>query len=96
MNMPIEQGVSIATAKHSFVEVQFENGSTVRLGELSRVDFVQMGIGLDGGYVNHLNLAVGFTTINVVPQRHDEYRSHCVWRQPPAPWQDRIPSGFDR
>jgi len=73
LNMPIEQGVSIATAKHSIVEVQFENGSTLRLGELSRVDFMQMGIGPDGGYINHLKLAVGFTTVNIVPQRHDEY-----------------------
>ena len=73
LNMPIEQGVSIATARHSIVEVQFENGSTLRLGELSRVDFMQMGIGPDGGYINHLKLAVGFTTVNIVPQRHDEY-----------------------
>ncbi len=71
--MPIEQGVSIATAKHSIVEVQFENGSTLRLGELSRVDFMQMGIGSDGGYINHLRLAVGITTVNIVRQRHDEY-----------------------
>ncbi len=73
LNMPIEQGVSIATAKHSIVEVQFENGSTLRLGELSRVDFMQMGIGSDGGYINHLRLAVGITTVNIVRQRHDEY-----------------------
>ncbi len=73
LNMPIEQGVSIATARHSIVEVQFENGSTLRLGELSRVDFMQMGIGPDGGYINHLKLAVGFTTVNIIPQRHDEY-----------------------
>ena len=73
LNMPIEQGVSIATARHGIAEVQFENGSTLRLGELSRVDFMQMGITPDSGYINHLNLTVGFTTVNVIPQRHDEY-----------------------
>ena len=72
-NMPIEQGASVATARNSFAEVQFENGSTVRLGELSRVDFVQMGTAVHGGYVNHLNLAVGFATINIIPKRHDEF-----------------------
>jgi len=39
LNMPIEQGISIATARHSFAEVQFENGSTVRIGELSCMGF---------------------------------------------------------
>lgn len=73
LNMPIEQGVSIATARNSFAEVQFENGSTVRVGELSRVDFVQMGNDVHGGYVNHLNLAVGLATINVIPRRHDDF-----------------------
>src|SRR5580704_148563 len=73
LNMPVEQGVSIATARQSIAEVQFENGSTVRLGELSRVDFMQMGINPDRGYINHLNLTVGFATVNVIPQRHDEY-----------------------
>jgi ferric-dicitrate binding protein FerR (iron transport regulator) len=73
LNMPIEQGVSIATARLSFAEVQFENGSTVRLGELSRIDFMQMAFASRSGYVNHLNLAVGFATINIIPKRHDEY-----------------------
>jgi hypothetical protein len=39
VNTPIEQGFSVATAKASFAEIQFENGSTVRLGQLLRADF---------------------------------------------------------
>lgn len=73
LNMPIEQGVSIATARRSIAEVQFENGSTLRLDELSRVDFAQMGITPESGYINHLKLAVGVTTVNIIPKRHDEY-----------------------
>lgn len=73
LNMPIEQGISIATARHSIAEVQFENGSTLRLDELSRVDFVQMDITPESGFINHVNLAVGVTTVNVMPKRHDEY-----------------------
>lgn len=73
LNMPIEQGVSIATARHSIAEVQFENGSTLRLGELSRVDFTQLDITPDSGFINHVNLAVGVTTVNVISKRHDEY-----------------------
>jgi len=73
VDTPVEEGVSIATAKHSFAEVQFENGSTVRLGELSRVDFTQLALAPHSGHINCLTLVVGFATIHVMPQRHDEY-----------------------
>jgi ferric-dicitrate binding protein FerR (iron transport regulator) len=73
LNMPIQEGLSLATARHSFAEVQFENGSTIRLGELSRLDFVRLEPALRGGSVNHLNLALGFATMIVIPKRHDDY-----------------------
>jgi ferric-dicitrate binding protein FerR (iron transport regulator) len=73
LNTPVEEGVSVATAAHSFAEVQFENGSTVRLGELSRLDFVQLALAPPDGRVNHLTLYVGLATVNVVPGRHDDF-----------------------
>jgi ferric-dicitrate binding protein FerR (iron transport regulator) len=73
LNTPVEEGVSVATAAHSVAEVQFENGSTVRLGELSRLDFVQLALAPPDDRVNHLTLYVGFATINVVPGRHDDF-----------------------
>jgi len=73
VDTPIEEGVSIATAKHSIAEVQFENGSTVRLGELSCVDFTQLALASHGGHINRLTLVIGFATIHVMPKRHDEY-----------------------
>jgi hypothetical protein len=73
LDTPIEEGVSIATAKHSFAEVLFENGSTVRLGELSRIDFTQLALAAHSGHINRLNLVIGFATMHVMPKRHDEY-----------------------
>jgi ferric-dicitrate binding protein FerR (iron transport regulator) len=73
VDTPIEEGVSIATAKHSFAEVQFENGSTVRLGELSRIDFTQLALAAHSGHINRVNLVAGLATIHVIPKRHDEY-----------------------
>ena len=73
LDAPIEEGVSIATARHSFAEVQFENGSTVRLGELSRVDFTQLALAPHSGRINRLALVAGFATIHVMPKRHDDY-----------------------
>lgn len=73
LNMPIQEGMSIATGRRSFAEVQFEDGSTVRLSELSRLDFTQMALGPDNRSINHLALVVGVTTVSIIPERHDEY-----------------------
>ncbi len=73
VNTPIEEGFSIATGKKSFAEVQFENGSTVRLGELSGVDFTELALSAQGGHVNHLSLDEGYATFHVIPDHHDEY-----------------------
>jgi len=73
INVPIQEGFSVATAKQSFAEVQFENGSTVRLGELSGIDFTQLALTPQGGHINHLTLDEGYATLHVIPQRNDEY-----------------------
>jgi len=73
VNVPIQEGFSLATAKKSFAEVQFENGSTVRLGELSSVDFTQLALTPQGGHINHLALDEGYATLHVIPMRNDEY-----------------------
>lgn len=73
LDMSVEEGMSIATARNSFAEVQFENGSALRIGELSCVDFAQMALAPRGGRVNRIKLAFGVTTANVAPGRHDEY-----------------------
>jgi ferric-dicitrate binding protein FerR (iron transport regulator) len=73
LDTPIEEGVSLATAKRSFVEVQFEDGSTVRLGEISCIEFAQLELAPHGAYVNHFTLDVGVATIHVVSWRHEQY-----------------------
>ena len=72
LNMPIEEGVSVATARNSFAEIEFENGSTVRLGPLSRVDFTALGFANDDGYLNHLTLVFGVATIDLSSRRKDQ------------------------
>lgn len=73
LETPIEEGFSIVTTRGSAAELQFENGSTIRLGELSRMDFVQLALAPHGGHVNHMTLDLGVATMNVIPERHDEY-----------------------
>ena len=73
LNAPIEEGFTVATEKDSFAEVQFENGSTLRIGEFSRVEFEQLALAPHVGRISHLNLVVGVATIHLFPERHDEY-----------------------
>jgi hypothetical protein len=73
VNTPIQQGFSVATSKNSYAEVQFENGSTVRLGELSRVDFSELALTSSGDKVNHLTFDQGYSTFHFIPEHHDEY-----------------------
>lgn len=64
INTPIEQGVRLATAKGSFAEVEFEDASTVRLGESSQVDFMQFSGDSTGEPLNEVNLARGYATFH--------------------------------
>jgi hypothetical protein len=73
VNTPIQQGFSVATAKGSYAEVQFENGSTVRLGQLSRVDLSEMALTPDGDKLNHVTFDEGYATFHFIPEHHDEY-----------------------
>jgi hypothetical protein len=73
VNTPIQEKFSVATGKRSFAEIQFEDGSSMRLGELSGVDFVQLALTPEGGHINHLTLDQGYATFHVTPERYDEY-----------------------
>ena len=42
VNTPIQEGFKVSTTQGSFAEVEFENGSTARLGELSQIEFSQL------------------------------------------------------
>lgn len=73
VNTPIEEGYSLSTAGNSFAEVEFENGSTARLGQLSRLDFQELALTANGGRINHLVLDTGYSTFHITPQRGDVY-----------------------
>jgi len=78
VNTPVQQGFKIATAANSFAEVEFENGSTARLGQLSELDFTNLSLSPDGNKINHLTLAQGYATFTVVPKRGDVYVVHAA------------------
>ncbi len=73
VNTPICQGFSLSTSANSFAEVEFENGSTARLGELSQLDFTELALSPKGAKINHLTFDQGYATFHLRPEHGDEY-----------------------
>jgi len=73
VNTPIQEGSALSTSSDSFAEVEFENGSTARLGELSRVEFTQLAMDSGGNKINHLTFEEGYATFHFVSEHKDVY-----------------------
>jgi len=73
VNTPIQEGFKLSTAENSFAEVEFENSSTARIGQLSQLEFTQLALLPSGGKVNRLTLQQGYATFNIIPEGDDFY-----------------------
>jgi hypothetical protein len=72
-NTPIQEGFELSTAANSYAEVEFENGSTARLGELSKLQFDQLAMDEDGNKLNRLKFEQGYGTFHLLPEHRDAY-----------------------
>ena len=73
VNTPIQEGFELSTSANSYAEVEFENGSTARLGEFSQVTFAQLAMDEDGNKLNRLTFGQGYGTFHLLPEHHDAY-----------------------
>jgi hypothetical protein len=73
VNTPIEEGFELATSGQSYAEVEFENGSTARLGEFSKLSFEQLAMNESGDKLNRLVFEQGYATFHLLPEHHDAY-----------------------
>jgi len=73
VNVPVQEGFQISTSADSFAEVEFENGSTARLGELSRLVFDQLALDAQGGKLNRMTFEQGYATFHFLPEKQDVY-----------------------
>ncbi|HEV2348782.1 MAG TPA: DUF6600 domain-containing protein [Terriglobia bacterium] len=73
INTPIEEGFKLSTSEQSFAEVEFENTSTARLGQLTLLDFDQLVMSPNGGKVNRMTLEQGYATFTVHPEGVDAF-----------------------
>jgi ferric-dicitrate binding protein FerR (iron transport regulator) len=81
INTPIQEGFELSTSGGSYAEVEFENGSTARIGEVSSLVFTQLALDAAGNKLNSLTFDEGYGTFHFVPEhnyptstkQHDEY-----------------------
>jgi hypothetical protein len=62
VNLPVSEGFKLATGESGFTEVEFEDASTARLGQLSQLEFNQLMLSSDGHQINNLTLQQGYAT----------------------------------
>ena len=73
VNTPIQEGFELETSANSYAEVEFENGSSARLGQLTRAEFTQLAMDADGNKLNRLKINQGYATFHFMPERGDVY-----------------------
>jgi hypothetical protein len=72
VNTPLQEGFKISAGENSFAEIQFENGGTIRLGELALLEFTELELAPNGGKINHVELRQGYATFHPLPFRLGE------------------------
>ena len=73
-NMPIQEGFVLSTQEGSFAEVEFENTSTARVGQLSQLVFNQLALDPNGNKLNGMELQQGYATFTIYPENNDVYQ----------------------
>jgi hypothetical protein len=70
VNVPIQEGFELSTSEGSYAEVEFENGSTARLGELSKLLFHQLALDADGNKLNGMTFEQGYATFHFLSEHN--------------------------
>ncbi|HMD85721.1 MAG TPA: FecR domain-containing protein [Terriglobia bacterium] len=70
LNMPIQEGFQLSTSSGSYAEVEFENGSTARLGEFSKLLFHQLALDANGNKLNGITFEQGYATFHFMPEHN--------------------------
>lgn len=72
-NMPVTQGVKLWTKEGGLAEVEFEDGSTVRLTPNTIVEFPQLSLRDTGAKLSTVEVKQGTAYFNVSKQKKDEF-----------------------
>jgi hypothetical protein len=73
LNLPITQGTQIRTHDRARAEVEFEDGSTLRLTPNTTVEFSSLGLSDSGKRMSVINLVEGMAYVNWLGKSGDEF-----------------------
>ncbi|HEY6764168.1 MAG TPA: FecR family protein [Candidatus Sulfotelmatobacter sp.] len=73
LNLPVTQGSQIQTRGNGRAEIEFEDGSTVRLAPNSRLEFNTLGLKESGQRLSEINLAQGTAYVNWAGKSGDAF-----------------------
>ena len=74
MNMPMIQGMQLQTNADSRAEVEFEDGTTVRLGPDTRLNFTELALRDSGARVTNLEIDDGIAYVNYRRHGDEDFR----------------------
>ncbi len=72
VNTPLQEGFKLSTGENSYAEIQFENGGTIRLGQLAFLDVTALELDPNGGKINHIQLRQGYATFHPLPSNNGD------------------------
>src|ERR1700722_10282760 len=73
LNLPITQGAQIRTHDRGRAEIEFEDGSTLRLTPNTTVEFSTLGLSDSGKRMSVINLVEGMAYVNWLGKSGDEF-----------------------
>src|SRR3954447_6574456 len=85
LNMPIGQGTVLLTRDEGRVEVEFENGSTIRLAHDSQIEFQQLGLRTEGHQFSAIDVSESPAYFEIKKKTEDEFVVFINGQQITAP-----------
>lgn len=66
VNTPLQQGFKVSTGENSFAELQFENGDTIRVGQIAVLSLGRLVQTASGNRNSRIELQQGYATIHTL------------------------------
>ena len=85
LNMPIGQGTILLTRDEGRAEIEFENGSTIRIARDSQLEFQQLGLRTEGAKFSIIDANEGTFYFDIKKKSEDEFAVTVNGQQITAP-----------
>jgi len=73
LNLPITQGMKLQTRDNARAEIEFEDGSTLRLTPNTTVEFTELGTSDSGRHTSVVNIGEGLVYVNWIGRSKDQF-----------------------